>query len=632
MLRSKRLTTVIITILVVVQTTIFLILGVLKYQEKKSVLYGQFENHIELTERRLQNNLPQLLWNYNDAAINSAIRAEVDSIHIESIAIEIDYHIEYGATQTWQQTQSTELNQETWNNKNFTRYIDLNYNGVDGSGKVGDLFIVPCETSILQELNHLTIQLIQETIILNIFTGLLIFFTLYFLIIKPVRQTNNGLKEIINEGTNLSKRLDENNLGELGELAANYNKVATYVKTVIDERELSLKKAEESTQLKSEFLASMSHEIRTPMNGILGTLNLIKDKELTKEQKHYKSLALKSAESLLIIINDILDFSKIEARKLEIEKTPFYIKELIHDSCDVFLAKAQEKNINMTVNTNDISATPVNGDPSRIRQVLNNLISNAIKFTKNGEIVINAQLHDKYQHWWFECSVHDTGIGIPENKIASLFNSFSQVDASTTRKYGGTGLGLAISDQLCELMGGNISVISKENEGSCFTVSLPIDKTVEESYSVNTKTTKDHSSSTTTLLTQASNHKHILIVEDNLINQEVALAIIEGLGYSADIAKNGREAIKKLNSSNNSPYNLIFMDCQMPEMDGYEATMNIRKGKADQQFSNSNLPIIAMTANAMKGDREKCIAAGMDDYISKPVDPNIIQEKLNHWL
>ncbi len=529
------------------------------------------------------------------------------------------------------------------------------------------------------------------------------------------------------------------------------------------------RRLQEALETKNLFLANMSHELRTPINGVIGMLRLLQHTELDKSQQHYVGLAQSSSVSLLTIVNDILDFSKVEAGRLDIESLEFDLRQLISEVAETIAYDAQEKGLEVVLDVSAMTQAQVRSDPIRVRQVLTNLARNAVKFTQTGEIVITAstrQINEtKLQ---FDCAVEDTGIGIVEEKIPTIFESFSQVDATTTREFGGTGLGLAIVKKLCGLLGGNIEVVSRIGEGSRFSVNIAMqmpEQTLHdgvgtgEMESLHILVVDDNASSGAAIKNQlaswgaqvclaetaaaAMEHinmrqhsdehvnfnavladaqlpdmqgadlcaairqqmaKHqaeiilmtaigqepsetalsdamidsvlfkpvaptrlsevlssqknrqqntrvgkynggmlqtqkqitqtsikVLLVEDNLINQEVASGLLETMNIGFDIAANGREAIDKLLLSDKSkPYALILMDCQMPEMDGYQASRNIRSGKAGDGYRE--IPIVAMTANAMQRDREKCFAAGMSDYLTKPIDIELFEEKLNRWL
>lgn len=515
-------------------------------------------------------------------------------------------------------------------------------------------------------------------------------------------------------------------------------------------------RAKEASRTKSDFLANMSHEIRTPINGIIGMNDLLLKTELDEKQRHYVHLAQASGESLLHLINDILDFSKIEAGKLELEEIPFDLYKLMGELSDTFALRAEEKNLEFILKLDNNVPQFISSDPSRIRQIVNNLSSNALKFTSEGQIILHVtevglnKLH-------FE--VQDSGIGIPKDKIDNLFGKFVQVDASTTRKFGGTGLGLAISKQLSEMMGGSIGVKSEIDVGSTFWFNIRygevldtqeelfIPKLAEQRFllvesnshvreavsemfkltdatldhadkapiaikairdanaeskpyncvMVNTqlpgmsglqfskalrsdpnieqprlvvmtsvnesvpkeqfaelniskqitkpvkkqvlldalaiifeeKTVEKELASEDDATSQDQNNYRILLVEDNYINQQVAVEMLRNLHYMVDVAENGEEALSLLNTAV-EPYDVILMDCQMPVMDGYEASRHIRMSNG--QNYDKDIPIIALTAHAMKGDLEKCLEAGMNSYLTKPIVNQALQEELDNWL
>jgi len=561
---------------------------------------------------------------------------------------------------------------------------------------------------------------------------------------------------------------DGNSLCEIliDNVSSSYRK-EQMLKKLADENKQQQVKAEMANSAKSQFLANMSHEIRTPMNGVLGMLELLSSTTLTKEQQHFSNLAKTSADTLLHLINDILDFSKIEAGKLEVELIDFDLRSHLGDIVQALSIKAKEKHIEVILDDTGIDQNMVVGDPGRLRQIITNLVGNAIKFTNQGEIIVKAILTQTMNSKLnLEVMISDTGIGIPKEKCLTLFDPFTQVDASTTREFGGTGLGLSIVKQLCRLMKGDVFVTSKEGKGSVFNFNVILDESDKQSAMLplanlhgckilvvddnatnrqminkqlslwgvavieaadgiqaldilesndehnfdliiidmqmpkmsgdmlckkikenpNLKTmklimltsmgqrgdakyfaelgfsaylikpvissdlyhtmeiildnggalekasplvTKHYISSLKKVV--PNNEGKILLVEDNRINQQVALGVLKRLGYQVEIAGNGLKALEALKSEDkNQPFELIFMDCQMPEMDGYQATQAIRS--SSDGTINSTIPIIAMTANTMKGDKEKCLSVGMNDYISKPIDHKVVEYKITKWL
>jgi len=401
-----------------------------------------------------------------------------------------------------------------------------------------------------------------------------------------------------------------------------------YVSVLLNRLTQAIKEAKSSAKAKSEFLANMSHEIRTPMNGILGMLELaLNDSDpLPETQQKRLTIAKNSADFLLILINDILDLSKIEAGKINFELIDFDLKELANDVVNLLKKTAHDKKLSLELSYHSNVGDRFRGDPTRIRQTVLNLVGNAIKFTQNGGITVDIVVEQHDQDLQFKCKIIDTGIGISANEQKHIFEYFTQADASTTRNFGGTGLGLALSQRLVHEMGGEMKLDSEVGKGSVFSFTLPLNAAKNKSKN---KETINHFSDIQITKHSEKSKINVLLAEDNVINQVVIEQMLTQLNCDITIKNNGQLLVDTIKENPQHDYDLIFMDCQMPVLDGYAATLQLQDYWQSQP--DYQIPIIALTANVMPEDKKKCLDSGMDDYLAKPIKIKALADMLKKW-
>jgi signal transduction histidine kinase/CheY-like chemotaxis protein len=478
--------------------------------------------------------------------------------------------------------------------------------------------------------------------------GLCFYFSARFFIFFPLIQLIHNIN--VARSSKQTIQVTHSSKGEIGLLIDRYNELmeslGKHQKELIEAKE----KSETAAKAKSEFLATMTHELRTPLNGVIGISALLKQLNLDKKQEYYVDVINQSGSQLLSIINDILDFSKIESGNLELSNITFNLPQMVQQVSTLMEVQAAQKSLEFSyIDTIDQPDTMIFADDTRLRQVLINLLGNAIKFTQEGHIHIALSKDDtplpkldpSRSSFPFKVTISDTGIGLTQNQMDKLFERFTQADASTTRKFGGTGLGLAICKNICDKMEGKIEVTSQPNEGTVFTVrfNLPLadeSKQEEQRYSLeNALVPFSNQRSIDAIealwnehpLSETPERLKVLVVDDTFINLQIAASLIESEGIRVTTAEDGIQAIDAIYRDD---FDLILMDCLMPKMDGYQATQSIRA--RENELNLARTPVIALTASALQETKEKCMAADMDDFVSKPFDSQLLISTIKWWL
>ena len=592
--------------------------------------------------------LSQALWDFDGEQIDTILTAMQEVPVIKGVRIiqkgskvedligigdvEVDYnkyiHIE-GATKERIQTNEYQL---------FKHQFDITYQYGDSIQVLGEVSLYSSFNAVFDRVQLGFIFLIMNALIKSVALWMIMYWLGNKIVLRPLKMFTRKIKQFeISEPDSVQFNQFSKSDYELYDLESSFSslihelkskqqeiltlntKLEKKVKKRTKELEQQKDKAEKALRVKADFLATMSHEIRTPMNGVIGMLGILDHSDLNVADQQHVQIAKQSADDLLTLINDILDISKIEAGKLTLENSEFNLVDELNLAVRSHSLDAKHKGLEFEYEINIDAGLVVRGDRIRLGQIIHNLVNNAIKFTEQGKIKLSFKAETNSGEFQLFGSVKDTGIGVSKNRVEDVFSVFTQEDASTTRRFGGSGLGLSIVKQLCEMMKGDVWLNHEYEKGACFEFSIKLVLSEDQSPMDRNSNKEDEKKTEQTL----TSHK-ILLVEDNAINQMVAIDLLEDLGQTYVVAENGKLAIEQLKAEQD--FDVILMDCQMPVMDGYTATKAIRNG--DAGFVYQSIPIIAVTANAMEGDEQKCLDAGMNAYLSKPIDVRCFKELL----